>query len=207
MKLLCYMLSCCCFRDLIKIFFSGPFVCPRRERAAACGRHRHQRTNVSTGGGCWHRCRHSRPSRGILHCVRQKVYYLNLFIHFQRSLMIGFKVDNVSNKCIYWQYENNATFSKENPCPQQGMVSLYNFWWTSKVSAEELGIRVVFILCTRLLSIQTTKLKQPIWEDVWMHCDWIIQDSPSGLELKISPPFTSASRRPLLQHNTATMNL
>ena len=59
------------------------------------------------------------------------------------------------------------------------------------VSVEELGIRVVLISCTWLLSIQTTQLSPFLHnqgEIVWTCCDWEIQVSSTGFELEFSPP-------------------
>ncbi len=56
---------------------------------------------------------------------------------------------------------------------------------------EELGIRVVLISCTWLLSIQTTQLSPFLHnqgEIMWKCCDWEIQVSTSGFELKFLPP-------------------
>ena len=60
------------------------------------------------------------------------------------------------------------------------------------LSVEELGIRVVLISCTWLLSIQTTQLSHFLHnqaEIVWIFCDWEIQVSTWGLELELSTPL------------------
>ena len=63
------------------------------------------------------------------------------------------------------------------------------------LSVDELGIRVVLILCTRLLSIQTTQ-QSPFLHNqgkfVWMFCDCEIRVSTSGLKLEFSPPQLNA---------------
>ncbi len=63
------------------------------------------------------------------------------------------------------------------------------------LSAEELGIRVVLISCTWLLSIQTTQLSPFLHnqgEIVWTCWVWEIQVSTSGFELEFSPPQLNA---------------
>ena len=63
------------------------------------------------------------------------------------------------------------------------------------LSAEELGIRVVLISCTWLLSIQTTQFSPFLHnqgEIVWTCCVWEIQVSTSGFELEFSPPQLNA---------------
>ncbi len=64
-----------------------------------------------------------------------------------------------------------------------------------KLSAEELGIRAVLILCTWPLSIQTTQQSPFLHnqgEIVWMYCLWEIRVSTAGLELEFSPPQLNA---------------
>ena len=63
------------------------------------------------------------------------------------------------------------------------------------LSVKELGIRVVLISCTGLLSIQTIQLCPFLHnhgEIVWTCCDWEIQVSTSGFELEFSPPQLNA---------------